>query len=48
MTATPGITSGAAATSTDATAPGKSHYVVLDGLRGVVALMVVMFHTFEA
>jgi peptidoglycan/LPS O-acetylase OafA/YrhL len=48
LTATPGITSGAAATSTDATAPGKSHYVVLDGLRGVAALMVVMFHTFEA
>jgi peptidoglycan/LPS O-acetylase OafA/YrhL len=48
LTATPGITSDAAATSTDATAPGKSHYVVLDGLRGVAALMVVMFHTFEA
>jgi peptidoglycan/LPS O-acetylase OafA/YrhL len=26
----------------------KSHYVVLDGLRGIAALMVVMFHTFEA
>jgi len=37
-----------AATSTTAIAPGKSHYVVLDGLRGVAALMVVMFHTFEA
>lgn len=37
-----------AATSTDAIAPGKPHYVVLDGLRGVAALMVVMFHTFEA
>lgn len=48
LTATPGITSDAAATSTDATAPGKSHYVVLDGLRGVAALMVVLFHTFEA
>jgi peptidoglycan/LPS O-acetylase OafA/YrhL len=31
-----------------AVAPGKSHYVVLDGLRGVAAVMVVMFHTFEA
>ncbi|MET3825186.1 peptidoglycan/LPS O-acetylase OafA/YrhL [Sphingomonas sp. PvP055] len=37
-----------AATSTTAVAPGKSHYVVLDGLRGVAALMVVIFHTFEA
>jgi peptidoglycan/LPS O-acetylase OafA/YrhL len=37
-----------AATSTTATAPGKSHYVILDGLRGVAALMVVIFHTFEA
>ncbi len=26
----------------------KSHYEILDGLRGVAALMVVMFHTFEA
>ncbi|MGK6323149.1 acyltransferase family protein [Sphingomonas sp. DT-51] len=46
--ATPAAVSAAAATSTDATAPGKSHYVVLDGLRGIAALMVVMFHTFEA
>jgi len=38
----------AAATSTDATAPAKSHYAVLDGLRGVAALMVVAFHLFEA
>ncbi len=38
----------AAATSTDATAPGKSHYVILDGLRGVASLMVVVFHLFEA
>jgi peptidoglycan/LPS O-acetylase OafA/YrhL len=38
----------AAATSTNATAPAKSHYVILDGLRGVAALMVVMFHLFEA
>jgi peptidoglycan/LPS O-acetylase OafA/YrhL len=29
-------------------APAKSHYVVLDGLRGVASLMVVIFHTFEA
>jgi peptidoglycan/LPS O-acetylase OafA/YrhL len=29
-------------------APAKSHYVVLDGLRGVASLMVVMFHVFEA
>ena len=33
-------------------APGnlrtKSHYEILDGLRGVAALMVVIFHTFEA
>ena len=26
----------------------KSHYEILDGLRGVAALMVVVFHTFEA
>lgn len=37
-----------AATSTDAVAPAKSHYVILDGLRGVAALMVVVFHLFEA
>ncbi len=37
-----------AATSTNAMAPAKSHYVVLDGLRGVAALLVVIFHTFEA
>jgi peptidoglycan/LPS O-acetylase OafA/YrhL len=37
-----------AATSTDAAAPAKSHYAVLDGLRGVAALMVVAFHLFEA
>jgi peptidoglycan/LPS O-acetylase OafA/YrhL len=34
--------------STDATAPAKSHYVILDGLRGVAAVMVVVFHLFEA
>ena len=28
--------------------PTKSHYEILDGLRGVAALMVVVFHTFEA
>lgn len=33
---------------TSATAPAKSHYVILDGLRGVAALMVVLFHLFEA
>ncbi|MEH3121406.1 MAG: acyltransferase [Sphingomonas phyllosphaerae] len=36
-----------AATSTDAIGPGKNHYVILDGLRGVAALMVVIFHLFE-
>jgi peptidoglycan/LPS O-acetylase OafA/YrhL len=36
-----------AAISADAT-PGKSHYVILDGLRGVASLMVVVFHLFEA
>ena len=36
------------ATSTDATAPAKNHYVILDGLRGVASLMVVVFHLFEA
>jgi peptidoglycan/LPS O-acetylase OafA/YrhL len=36
------------ATSTTAIAPAKSHYVLLDGLRGVASLMVVTFHTFEA
>ncbi|WP_454761361.1 acyltransferase family protein [Caulobacter segnis] len=35
-------------TSTDAAAPAKSHYVILDGLRGIAALMVVVFHLFEA
>jgi peptidoglycan/LPS O-acetylase OafA/YrhL len=36
-----------AATSTTAIAPAKSHYVILDGLRGVASLMVVAFHLFE-
>ena len=36
------------AASTNAAAPAKSHYVVLDGLRGVASLMVVVFHLFEA
>lgn len=38
----------ASAISTNATAPGKNHYVILDGLRGVAALFVVAFHLFEA
>ncbi|MDB5681713.1 MAG: acyltransferase [Sphingomonas bacterium] len=38
----------AAATSTDAMAPAKSHYVILDGLRGVASLLVIVFHLFEA
>ena len=37
----------AAATSTSAIAPAKSHYVVLDGLRGIASLMVLAFHLFE-
>lgn len=37
-----------AATATDARSPGKGHYTVLDGMRGVAALMVVIFHLFEA
>ncbi|MBM7407493.1 MULTISPECIES: acyltransferase family protein [Sphingomonas] len=39
--------SAAFATATDASSPGKDHFVVLDGLRGVAALMVVLFHLFE-
>ena len=35
-------------TQTPASLPTKSHYEILDGLRGVAALMVVIFHTFEA
>jgi len=42
------MTVSAAATSTDAVAPAKPHYVILDGLRGVASLMVVVFHLFEA
>ncbi len=34
--------------STSAPLRAKSHYEILDGLRGVAALMVVSFHTFEA
>src|ERR1700723_4511178 len=34
-------------TSTTAAPPAKSHYFLLDGLRGVASLMVVIFHTFE-
>jgi len=26
----------------------KEHYVILDGLRGVAALMVLVFHVFDA
>jgi peptidoglycan/LPS O-acetylase OafA/YrhL len=36
-----------AAVSSTAIKPAKSHYVVLDGLRGVASLMVVVFHLFE-
>lgn len=36
-----------AAVSTNATAPVKSHYVVLDGLRGVASIFVLVFHLFE-
>jgi peptidoglycan/LPS O-acetylase OafA/YrhL len=40
---------GLASSSTEAVdiAPTKSHYVILDGLRGVAAIMVVLMHTFE-
>ncbi|MEH3105125.1 MAG: acyltransferase [Sphingomonas phyllosphaerae] len=36
-----------AAASTDTTTPPKEHFVLLDGLRGVAAIMVVLFHLFE-
>lgn len=42
------MTADSAATSTTARNPAKSHYVVLDGLRGVASLVVVIFHLFEA
>jgi hypothetical protein len=35
-------------TSADTVVPEKSHYVILNGLRGVASLMVVVFHLFEA
>jgi peptidoglycan/LPS O-acetylase OafA/YrhL len=41
------MTADAAANATDAAAPGKDHYVTLDGLRGVAALLVVLFHLLE-
>ena len=34
--------------STSSNLPAKPHYEILDGLRGVAAVMVVIFHTFEA
>ena len=34
--------------STSAILPTKNHFEILDGLRGVAAIMVVIFHTFEA
>lgn len=34
--------------STTTAPPAKSHYVILDGLRGVASIMVVVFHLFEA
>jgi len=42
------VISSSQATSTTAIAPGKSHFEILDGLRGIAALMVVIFHVFEA
>ena len=37
-----------AATSTGAAAPAKPHFVVLDGLRRVAAVMAVLVHLFGA
>lgn len=37
-----------ASTVPSAANSSKSHYVILDGLRGVASLMVVLFHLFEA
>jgi peptidoglycan/LPS O-acetylase OafA/YrhL len=48
QTGTLAIPGSDAATSIGAIAPAKDHYVILDGLRGVAALMVVVFHLFEA
>ncbi|MDE1163569.1 MAG: acyltransferase [Acidobacteriaceae bacterium] len=40
--------SAASATASTSGTPAKSHYVVLDGLRGVASLVVILFHLFEA
>jgi len=42
------MNSASAQLSSAAYADSKSHYEILDGLRGVAAVMVVMFHLFEA
>lgn len=33
---------------TDGFPDSKSHFLILDGLRGIAALVVVMFHVMEA
>ena len=47
MTATPAPKHGSLPTNTSALSD-KPHYLALDGLRGVAAIMVVWFHIFEA
>jgi len=42
------MTTSTLSSSGSAVSSAKAHYVVLDGLRGVAALMVVVFHLFEA